>query len=92
MGTPQTAGLCTHTPELRRIVPHMTHSEWIDKHARLSGELGEVHARRDELQRNAEHIPGPVLQKRDQELDRRELDLLDQLAALMELDSSGAVS
>ena len=70
----------------------MTHTEWIDKHTRLSGELGEVHARRDELQRNAEHIPGPVLRKRDRELDRLELDLLDQLAELAALDRDGAVS
>lgn len=64
----------------------------MQEHDRLSGRVEAVRARRDELQHNRQHIPGPVLQRRDRELDRLELDLLDQLAALVELDRSGAVS
>lgn len=74
------------------IVPHMEHNTWMQKHDRLSVRVEAVRARRDELSRHSRHIPGPVLQKRDRELDRLELDLLDQLAALVELDRSGAVS
>ena len=74
------------------MVPRMTHDEWIRKHGTLSARLEAVRARVDELARNAEHIPGPVLRKRYNVLDRLEGDLLDQLAELVELDRSGAVS
>ena len=74
------------------IVPYMDHNTWMQKHGTLSARLEAVRARVDELARNAEHIPGPVLRKRYHVLDRLELDLLDQLAELVELDRSGAVS
>ena len=70
----------------------MTHDEWIDEHTRLMGELRELNGKRDELHRHAEHIPGPVLRKRQHVLDRLEGGLHDALAALVELDRSGAVS
>lgn len=70
----------------------MTHDEWIRKHGALATRVEVVRAQRDELTRHAEHVPGPVLRKRYDELDRLELDLLDQLAELVELDRSGAVS
>ena len=70
----------------------MEHNTWMQLHGTLSGRVDVVRAQRDELTRHAEHIPGPLLQKRDRELDRLELDLLDQLAELVELDRSGAVS
>lgn len=74
------------------MVTHMTHDEWVQEHARLMGELQELNGKRNELTRHTMHIPGPVLRKRDRVLDRLELDLLDQLSALVELDRSGAVS
>lgn len=55
-------------------------------------ELAELNGKRAELTRHADYIPGPVLQKRHSALDRLEGGLLDELAALVELDRSGAVS
>lgn len=70
----------------------MDHNAWMRKHSTLYASVDVVRAQRDELARHSRYIPGPVLQKRDRELDRLELDLLDQLAELRELDRSGAVS
>ena len=70
----------------------MTHDEWIRKHGTLAARVDEVRARRDELTRASEYVPGPVLRKRLNVLDQMEGDLLDQLAELVELDRSGAVS
>ena len=70
----------------------MDHTTWMQKHSDLSARVEAVRARRDELVRHSEYIPGPVLQKRDHALDRLEVGLLEQLAALVELDRSGAVS
>lgn len=74
------------------IVPRMTHDEWIRKHGTLAARVEVVRAQRDELTRHAEHVPGPVLRKRHNELDELEGGLLDELAELVELDRSGAVS
>lgn len=70
----------------------MTHDDWMREHQRLSGRLDEVRAKHDELARHAQYIPGPVLRKRQNVLDRLERDLLDELAALVDLDRDGAVS
>lgn len=70
----------------------MDHNTWMQQHRDLSARVEAVRARRDELAQHSPHIPGPVLQKRDRELDRLELDLLDQLAGLWELERAGAVS
>lgn len=70
----------------------MDHTTWMQQHNKLSARVEAVRARREELARVSEYIPGPVLRTRDRVLDRLELDLLDQLAALVELDRAGAVS
>lgn len=70
----------------------MDHTTWMQQHNKLSALVEAVRARRDELARVSEYIPGPVLRTRDRVLDRLELDLLDQLAELVELDRAGAVS
>ena len=64
----------------------------MQEYARLMGELRELNGKRDELTRHAEHIPGPVLRKRQHVFDRLEAGLLDELAALVQLDRSGVVS
>lgn len=74
------------------IVSCMRHDEWMKEHGTLSAGVETVRARREELARHSEYIPGPVLRQRDRVLDRLELDLLDKLAELVELDRSGAVS
>lgn len=74
------------------IVSCMRHDEWMKEHGRLSARVEAVRAQREELARHAEYIPGPVLRQRDRVLDRLEFGLLDQLAGLVELDRSGAVS
>lgn len=74
------------------MVIHMTHDQWMEEHVELCWRLDDVRTRRDELTRHSEYIPGPVLRKRDRVLDRLELDLLDQLSALVELDRSGVVA
>lgn len=79
-------------PALSCIVPHMTHTEWMQKHERLAAELVAVHTRRDELQKYCEYIPGPVLQKRDRVLELREQVLVKELDELLRLDKAGAVS
>lgn len=70
----------------------MTHDQWMQEHSRLVAELAELNGKRDELKRHADYIPGPVLQKRHFLFDRLEAGLLDDLAALVELDRSGVVS
>ena len=70
----------------------MTHDEWMRKHGTLHASVEVVRAQRDELTRHAEYVPGPVLRKRHNELDELEGALLDELAELVELDRSGAVS
>lgn len=62
------------------------------EHSRLSARVDVVRAQRDELTRHAEYVPGPVLRKRQDVLDRLEGVLLDRLAGLVELDRAGAVS
>lgn len=74
------------------IVPCMRHDEWMREHGRLSARVEVVRAQREELARHSEYIPGPVLRTRDRVLDRLEFALLDELAGLVELDRSGAVS
>ena len=70
----------------------MTHDQWMQEHGRLVAELAELNGKRDELTRHSEYIPGPVLRKRHNVLDVLEAGLLDELAELVELDRSGAVS
>lgn len=70
----------------------MTHDEWIRKHTRLMGELRELVAKRDELERYREHIPGPLLVRRLRELDDLHMHKLDELRELVQLDETGAVS
>lgn len=70
----------------------MTHNDWMREHQRLSDRLDVVRAKHDELARHAQYIPGPVLRKRQNVLDRLERDLLDQLAELVELDRKGRVT
>lgn len=80
------------SPPLCCIVAHMDHLTWVSKHDELSRQLADVHGRRDELGRHSAYIPGPVFQKRDRALIRRELHILDQLEELQRLDRDGAVS
>lgn len=70
----------------------MDHNTWMQQHRRLADRLEDIRARRDELVRHSEYIPGPVLRKRDRALERLELDLDQQLSALWELDRLGAVT
>ena len=56
------------------------------------GELREINGKRDELQKHADYIPGPVLTRRLRELDELHMHKLDELRELVELDESGAVS
>lgn len=70
----------------------MTHDQWMQKHARLMGELHELNGKRHELEKHREHIPGPVLVRRLRELDELHMHMLDELRELVQLDRSGAVS
>lgn len=70
----------------------MTHDEWMQKHTRLMGDVRELVGKRDELMKHGQHIPGPVLTRRLQELDNLHMHKLDELRELVQLDESGAVS
>ena len=69
------------------MVIHMTHDQWMQEEQRLSRELMQVQARRDELRRHHELIPGPALKRRDDELALREGELVEAHAALVRLDA-----
>ena len=70
----------------------MTHDGWIRRHQHLSGQLVAVSAQLDELTRYSSYIPGPLLKRRQGELEteRNQLDAL--IRELVELDREGAVS
>ena len=70
----------------------MTHDQWMKEHGRLVAELAELNAKRDELEKHRDYIPGPVLTRRLRELDELRMHTLDELRELVELDESGAVS
>lgn len=70
----------------------MTHDEWMRRHQHLSGQLAAVTAKLDELTRHSSYIPGPVLLRRQRELEaeRNQIDAL--IRELLDLDRVGAVS
>lgn len=74
------------------MVTHMTHDQWMETYALLTGDLRELDGKRDELEKHGDHIPGPVLVRRLRELDKLHMTKLDELLELVQLDRSGAVS
>lgn len=69
----------------------MTHDEWMKRHGQLAEQLAAVSAKQDELLRHSSYIPGPVLKRRQRELEaeRNQIDAL--IRELIDLDRLGAV-
>lgn len=74
------------------MVQAMTHDDWMKRYGELHARLMAVSAKLDELVRHSSYLPGPVLVRRQRELEaeRNQLDAL--MRELVDLDRVGAVS